>query len=96
MFYVCLGIISVIVVLATFFSIINRWLYRLNKRYDHVQEPARLLIMMALVLPGISTGGWSRFLPGYWELWGMFFGFAWMATLLLIRMAYIHGVLKEN
>ena len=60
---------------------------RLNKRYDRVKEPARIFIMLALVMPGILLANTQNV-----QL--MIAGWTWLFLLLAVRVSHIHKWIK--
>lgn len=59
----------------------------LNRQYDKVQEPNRMLIMLALIVPGIVLATMNSATL-------VVIGFAWLLSLLALRASFIHKWLK--
>jgi len=66
-------------------------LYRINHRYDQIKEPYRVLIMFALVMPGllcVTQPGDNAWLAGA--------GMMWLIVLAIFRVLYIDGYIRKK
>jgi len=67
------------------------FLYRINKRYDHLKEPYRLLILIVLAMPGIFCANVTT--DNIWLTAG---GILYLVALLIFRVLYIDGYIRKK
>ncbi len=65
---------------------------RINQWYDQIKEPYRVLIMLALVLPGILCV--SR--PPEDAVWLAGAGMIWLIVLAVFRVLYVDGYIRKK
>jgi len=67
-----------------------KFLQRINKAYDNIAEPRRFMLFMAMIIPAIVAISQTT-MPNV-----LHFGWMYILAMLVIRMAYIHGLLKSE
>jgi len=65
--------------------------YRINHWYDQISEPLRILIMFAIVVPGI----FCVTLPGT-NVWIAGSGMIWLIVVLIFRVLYVDGYIRKK
>ena len=66
-----------------------KFLYKINRNFDEIPEPWRLVTFFAMVMPGIMMFSQST---------GVFvtIGGVWVLTMLFVRMMYMHSWFKPS